>query len=240
LRRSRTGRLAPIVLGLAVIGAAGWWVTNSPLFDMHRLEVTGNSHLSDDEVARLARLSRTTNVVWLKNRTVAGRIERDPWVLRARVSRTLPGTISVSIHERKAVAALEGRGRSVAVAADGTILGPVSAKARLPVIELPGAPTVLGSRIAGMPPQLLVARALPASLRRRVARIIQAGSSLTLILRDGVTVRYGDASEAGAKARALVSLLEWADDRGIRPDYIDVQAPAAPALLPRRSAATSG
>jgi hypothetical protein len=55
---------------------------------------------------------------------------------------------------------------------------------------------------------------------------------LTVILRDGVRVLYGDASEAGAKGRALSSLLSWAKKQGIRAEYIDVRAPGAPALLP--------
>jgi cell division protein FtsQ len=232
LRPFRGKRPATIALGLALITAAGWWVTNSPLFDMRRLRVTGNRHLSDVQVARLAGLSRATNVMWLRSRAIAGRIEQNPWVLRARVSRTLPGTVTVAVQERRAVAVVQARGRSVVVSGDGVVLGRVSSRTRLPEIELPEAPVDTGARIGSTPAQLVAARALPAGLRRRVARVVQTRGSLTLVLRDGVRVLYGDASQAAAKARALASLLSWAGDRGIRVDYIDVQAPAAPALLP--------
>jgi hypothetical protein len=58
---------------------------------------------------------------------------------------------------------------------------------------------------------------------------------LTLILRSGVQVLYGDASEAGSKGRALSSLLSWAKKQGVRADHIDLRAPAAPALVPIRA-----
>jgi cell division protein FtsQ len=228
-----------ILVGLALIAVVGWWVTNSPLFDMRTFRVSGNRHLSDADVARLAGLSRSTNVVWLGTGTVADRIERDPWVLRARVSRTLPGAVAVSIQERKPVAVVESKGVWFLVSADGVILGRASKKDRLPAIEVAGAPTAVGSRISGATPQLIVARALPAGVRRRVAHITTTkGGSLNVILRSGVPVFFGDASQAVAKARALSSLLSWANDRAIRADYIDVQAPAAPALFP--ASATSG
>lgn len=238
LHPSRARRSATILVGLALIATVGWWVTNSPLFDMRTLRVSGNRHLSDADVARLAGLSRATNVVWLRTGRVADRMERDPWVLRAKVSRTLPGVVAVSIQERRPVAVLQVRGSLLLVSGDGVILGRASARARLPAIEVRGASTEVGTRIS-ITPQLIAARALPEGLRRRVARITQtARGSLTLILRNGVPVYYGDDSHAGPKARALASLLSWANERGIRADYIDVQAPAAPALHP--AGTTSG
>lgn len=239
LHPSRARRSATILVGLALIAVVGWWVSNSPLFDMRTFRVSGNRHLSDADVARLAGLSHSTNVVWLGTGAVAARIENDPWVLHARVSRTLPGAVSISIQERRPVAVLRSRGSWFLVSGDGVILGRASATDRLPAIDASSGPTAVGSRISGATSQLIVARALPSSVRRRVARITRTtGGSLTLMLRSGVPVFFGDASQAADKARALSSLLSWAKKQGIRADYLDVQAPAAPALLP--ASATSG
>jgi cell division protein FtsQ len=228
-----------ILVGLALIAVVGWWVTNSPLFDMRTFRVSGNRHLSDTDVARLAGLSRSTNVVWLGTGAVAARVERDPWVVRARVSRTLPGSVTISVQERKPVAMVESKGSMLLVSGDGVVLGRASRKHRLPAIEVAGAPTQVGSRIRGATLQLIVARALPTRVRRRVAQITRTeGGSVNLILRSGVPVFFGDASQATAKARALSSLLSWANEKAIPADYIDVRAPAAPALLP--ASATSG
>ncbi|HEV8421449.1 MAG TPA: FtsQ-type POTRA domain-containing protein, partial [Actinomycetota bacterium] len=235
LPRSRFRWTASILVGLAVIAAAGWWATNTPLFDLRTLTVSGNRHLSDAAVARLAGLSSSTNVMWLRTDALAERIERDPWVLRASVSRTLPATVTVSIEERSAVAIVESGRVLLFVSGDGVVLGRAraGASARLPAIALPGAPMAMGTRIARAPAVLVVARSLPAGIRAGVERIIQvAPDSLILILRNGARVLYGDDSEADAKGRALSSLLAWARERGIRADSIDLRSPAAPALLP--------
>jgi cell division protein FtsQ len=189
-------------------------------------------------VARLAGLSRSTNVMWLRADDLADRIERDPWVLRATVSRTLPGTVTVSIQERSAVAIVESGRSLLLVSGDGMILGRArqGASARLPAIVLSGVSVAPGTRIPDAPATLIVARTLPTGIRGKVERITQVGpDSLTAILRNGARVLYGDASEVDAKGRALSSLLTWARDRGIRADYIDLRSPAAPALLPSGS-----
>jgi cell division protein FtsQ len=239
LHRSRAHLTLAILLGLAAIGVAGWGVTTTPLFDLKTLTLTGNRHLSEADVARLAGLSPATNVLWLRTGRLAERIERDPWVLRASVSRTLPGTVTVSIRERSAVAVVHSGRSRVLVSGDGMILGRASAlaAARLPAISLSGVTVAVGSRIPRLPAGLVVARTLPLRTRANVERIVQAGpDSLTVVLRNGVRVLYGDASEADAKGKALASLLSWATRRGIRPDSIDLRSPAAPALRPAQPA----
>ena len=219
--------------GLAAIGAVGWGATRTPLFEMRTLHVSGNRHLTDAEVARLAGLSRSTNVLWLRGDAIAHRIERNPWVLRARVTRSLPGTVSVSIQERRPVAMVESGRSLLLVSGDGVVLGQARTSARLPVIHFSGVRLAAGARLPGTHPELVVARSLPATVRGRVQRITAPNhGGLTLILRSGVQVLYGDATEAGSKGRALSSLLSWARKEGVRAEHIDLRAPAAPALVP--------
>jgi cell division protein FtsQ len=233
LRPFRALWFVTLLVGLAAIGAAGWGATRTPLFEMRALHVSGNKHLTDAEVARLAGLSRSTNVLWLRGAAIAHRIERDPWILRARVTRSLPGTVTVSIQERRPVAVMESGRSLLLVSADGVVLGQARASARLPVIHVSGVPFAVGARLPTMPAELVVARSLPATVRGKVRRITTLKhGALTLLLRSGVRVLYGDASEAGSKGRALAGLLAWARKEGIRADRIDLRAPAAPALIP--------
>jgi cell division protein FtsQ len=236
LRPSKPRWLATLLVGLAAIAATGGWVTRTPLFTLRTLTVTGNHRLSDAQVARLAGLSRNTNVVWLRTGVLATRIQRDPWILQARVTRSLPGTVSVSIQERRPVAVLESGRSLLLVSGDGVILGRASPSARLPSISVPGSTARIGARIPGSTAALVVARSLPIALRGKVARITQSGhGSLSLTLRAGAVVLYGDATDADAKGRALNSLLFWAKARGVRPQSIDLRAPSAPALVPGTS-----
>jgi hypothetical protein len=64
---------------------------------------------------------------------------------------------------------------------------------------------------------------------------VGADGEVDVTLRDGIKVIYGDATDAAAKGEALVAVLSWADRRGVTPEYVDVRAPAAPALKPAGS-----
>jgi cell division protein FtsQ len=232
-RAARTGRYRWVggLVGLACLAAVTWWVTNSRVFDLRALRVSGNTHLSSAEVGRLADLTDGTNVLWTSAGQVERRLERHPWVLSADVSRTLPSTVVISVRERTPVAVIARR-RPLLVAGDGKVLGRAGPSARLPRIDVPGSP-VIGSRVSASLPQLTVARALPPDLANMVARVsVGAGRSVTLSLRDGTRVVFGQPVEARAKAVALAGVLSWAARNGLTPQYVDVRVPAAPALLP--------
>jgi cell division protein FtsQ len=228
-RRAR--RWIGAAFGVAVFLAAGWWVTNSRVFDARHISVTGNVHLSSPEVLALTDLSSGTNVLWMSTGQVEGSLERHPWVLSADVSRTLPSGVVISLQERSPVALISA-GRPLLVAGDGMILGRAGPSARLPLIEVAGDHAV-GSRIQGSAPALVVARAFPPDLRERVHRItVRPGETVLLSLRGGTRVLFGEATEAGAKANALRAVLSWAARNAITPVHIDVRVPAVPALLP--------
>lgn len=230
--RSPSRRWVAAAFVLACLVAAGWWVTNSRMFDMRSIGVTGNLHLSDEELLRLTGLSGSTNVLWMSAGEVESRLEGHPWVLSADVSRTLPSGVSISLHERSPVAIITA-GRPLLVAGDGTVLGHASPSARLPRIDVAGQHAI-GSRIPGSLPQLVVARSLPPDLLREVARVmVRPGETVLLSFRGGSRALFGDTTAARAKAGALRAVLSWADRHGITPVHIDVRVPAAPALLPQ-------
>nr|MBA3728995.1 FtsQ-type POTRA domain-containing protein [Actinomycetota bacterium] len=199
------------VTGLAGLLAGGWWVTNSPVFDVRSLSVSGNLQLAPGEVSRLGGLGEGTNVLWFSPGAVEARLERSPWVLSADVTRTLPSTIAVSIRERTPVAVLPGR-TPLLLAADGTILDTIEPSvSRLPLLE--GVPAGLraGQRISPDTPALLAAAALPPPMRARVETVgLDAEGQLTLGLSGGGEVTYGDATRAAEKGDALLAVLLWA------------------------------
>lgn len=231
-RTGRFRRLAVTLVGLSLIGSAAWGVTHSRIFALRSLTISGNVHVSAAEVARVAGLDPRTNVLWLSSGAVTGRLKSDPWIRDVRVSRTLPSAVSVTVVERTPVAILAGS--RLLVSSDGVVLGPADATTRLPVIEGPRGH--VGS--AGLPsdlPALRVAASLPKDLATKLLRVGSSPSGdLALTLRDGTKVVFGDAEQAQAKAAALQALLRWMGRTGIRPAYIDVSVPMAPAVLPVR------
>jgi len=217
-------------LGLAIMVGAGWWITNSPVFDLRSLQVQGNVHLTAGEVQRLSGLSGTTNVLWFETAAVERRLESDPWVLDAKISKGLPSEVTISVEERIPIAVTAGR-HAMLLAGDGMVLGPAGQDVRLPVVKTTGKLSP-GDRIPASE-ALAVVRSLPPDLLPLVASVTpQSPGPLVVELRDGVQVIYGDASGAGSKSRTLQAVLSWAARHGVRPGSVDVRAPTAPALSP--------
>src|SRR5438093_1020200 len=117
------GRWIVVAVVATALLAGAWWITRSPVFAARRVDVTGTSHLTRGAVIRLADVHHGTNVFWLNTGAVRRRLERDPWIASAQVSRSLPSTITIRIDERRLAAVMaDGSGYRI-VASDGTILG---------------------------------------------------------------------------------------------------------------------
>ncbi len=227
-RRRRFGALVVTVLGTVVLLGAGAWVTTSQIFAMRSLHVTGNVHLTSDQIASIAGITDRTNVLWLSSSSIVHRLEANPWVLSARVERTLPGSVTVRITERVPVAVLAGT--RMIVAADGVVLGAATGAVRLPTIQgtVRGGPT---QRVVGAPAGLAIAAAIPWPTREEVRLIaIAPDGQVTLTLASGIEVLYGDGTAVAAKGTALQAVLDWADRNHVRPRTIDLHAPDAPAI----------
>lgn len=236
-RRSWTFNWTFTLVGLALVAGLGWWVTHSVIFAARELSITGNRHLSQQDVLRIAGLDSRSNVLWLSPGGVEARLERNPWVRSAHVSRTLPSTLRVQIEERSA-AAVVVPGRFL-VATDGTVLGVVGPHADYPLIYAPRQAPAVGGRIAPSTPGLVVIAALPASIRGQVRQVdTDYDDGLVLRLHDGGMALYGDATAAGEKGQALAAVLDWAARNLVRPRYVDVRAPGQPALAPAASIAS--
>ena len=204
-------------------------VSRSPLVALRHVRIEGAHHRTPADVAALAGVPLGTNVVWLDTAAVARRIESDPWIASARVTRELPWSIGIAVTERTPIAVLSGGRRGTLLAADGALLGPAPAHSRLPVITLPpAAPATIG-----MPGEGGAVRALDAlspNARHRVREMdVGIGGTVTAVLREGTRVAFGPAVDLEVKATTLRRLLAWERTTGTRLGTISLVAPTSPA-----------
>ena len=115
---------AVAVIGGVLLVGSGWLLTNSPVFAARHIEISGQSHLSRSTLLRLAAVHERTNLFWFHGDVVERRLEANPWVAEATVSRSLPSTLRIEIRERKPVALVMEGEDFLLVAADGTVLAP--------------------------------------------------------------------------------------------------------------------
>ncbi len=219
--------IATVLLGAAVVT-----LTRSPYFAAHRIEVRGTAHVTRSDVLRIAGVAPGTNVFTLDAGSAEARLERDPWIARATITKDLPSTLVIDIDERVAVAVVETGGALRLVADDGALLEEARPRtaAGLPTIASaepdvqPGPDSIGGAAraIAAMAP----------SLRARIHGVsILSDGELRVDLSSGTEVAYGEAVDLSEKAMALRALLDYAVEKGSSVISADVRVPSAPTAV---------
>jgi len=104
--------LAAQVAAVGLLAVAGAWTAWQRVFASDRLrvgklEVRGSHFLSEGEVRELASPAVGENILALDIDGLKGRLRASPWVADATVTRALPDTVRVQIHERVPLALAE-------------------------------------------------------------------------------------------------------------------------------------
>jgi hypothetical protein len=118
---------------------------------------------------------------------------------------------------------------AIAVGPSGEILAwlPLAEDAQLPRLPL-SVPPEAGRLSGPVLEQARVLGAAPAKLRPYVESSYLGESGIDVKLRSGIELRFGDASQAGAKWKAAAAVL--ADPSIETLDYVDLHAPRRPAV----------
>lgn len=233
-RRSPAGATA---LTLVALSLGGWGVINSPLFGVQHILVEGARELDEHDVRALAGVEDDTNLLRLSLDAVIAGVERSPWVAEVSAERSLPATLVIRVVERRPAGWLDDPGGRAVIAVDGTVLERVQTPpAALPSLGTTSGQLVPGERLPALPATLQVAASLDRRLLETVAAVTFSDGEVLFELRDGGRVRYGEPTQLKDKNRALEEMLDWAEDRGVGVESIDVRVPTAPALRPLSAA----
>jgi cell division protein FtsQ len=234
-RRARAGPLARLPRGLAALalvaalaGGGGYlWLRDSGLVAVSDVWVTGVSGRDAPAIRRAlgaAAKDMTTMHVRLDQlRTAVGPY---PIVKDLRVETDFPHGMRIHVVEHDPVAAVLVAGRRVPVAADGTLLDGQPAGSQLVLLDIPSANG--GGRLTDRRAlaAVKVMGAAPPKLRGFVTGITRGAEGLTVSLRDGPIVQFGDSARPRAKWAAAARVL--ADPRSAGASYLDVRAPERP------------
>jgi len=238
--RSWHDRWKTAFFGMAAIALAGgvaWALLGSSFFVVRSVQTTGPGDIPRSQVLAAAGIRLGTPLIRIDTGAVARRVERITQVQVARVTRSWPDAVIIWTKRRTAVLAVPaGGGGYDLMDPYGVILGrAASSPAGLAVLRSPGGPAarLRGNRSVRAAGEVLLS--LPRWLHRRVAAVkapVPAG--VTLILRGGVTVVWGNPGRAAAKAREMAILLRT----GAR--YYDVSDPTTAVTAVTGSSRTSG
>ena len=110
-------------------------------FRILTVALSGNAHVSREEVLRTAGVTARTSLPFLDVEDARERLKTNPWIADASVLKLYPGELQIGITEREPFAVWQRQGQLFVIAADGTVLEPyVAARLlRLPLVVGRGA-----------------------------------------------------------------------------------------------------
>ena len=99
------GSLALLAASAAFIFAHDYF-TQSPHFQVRRVEVAGQQRLSREEILDIAGIGPQTNILALNLNTARRRLLAAPWIADAAISRDIPSTLRITVREESPLAVL--------------------------------------------------------------------------------------------------------------------------------------
>lgn len=229
------GRLRWLLWVVLAVGAVALsvWLVKSPLLSIRSVTVTGAQRTDPAAIADGLAVGPGTPTMSVNAGAVEAALLGNPWIAKADVTVSWPGSIEIHIIERVPVAAVAIDGVVFQAAVDGVLVERTNVGAVPPLIETdrPG-PVRVGDRITdGLTlGGLEFLSALPPALRR--STVVTVAGAVVGAEADGVTILLGRPTDMVAKAAAVEALIGAGIERGSR---IDVTAPLRPAVAPPQS-----
>jgi cell division protein FtsQ len=244
-RRLRIALLA--VLVTLPLLAGGWlWLRSSSLVSVEHVRVSGLHGPEARAIERaLAGAAGHMSTLDVHAGALRAAVTSFPVVRTVRAIPSFPHGLRIEVTEQLPVAALTIGGTRTAVAADGVVLGPALLSGSLPALsdgQGAAAAPLAGQHLKSQSllAELTVLGAAPKALERVTARVFTSAGNqgLTVAMRDGLLVYFGDGARPHAKWLSLARVL--ADPSSAGASYIDERLPERPAAgFPAGSAPSS-
>ncbi len=244
-RRLRIALLA-VLIALPLLGGGWLLLRHSPLVSVEHVKISGvhgpSAHALDAALSDAAKGMSTLDV---HPAALMAAVSSFHLVREVRAYPSFPHGLRIAVVEQLPVAALDVGGSRTALAADGVVLGPALLSSSLATVSASLEPAV-GRRVRGanLLAVLSVLGAAPGPLVKLVERGYTGPKGLTLVMRGGLLVYFGNAVRPHAKWLSLERVL--ADSSSAGTSYVDVRVPARPAagfpagVSPPAASETSG
>ena len=173
-------------------------IANAAGFRVVSVALSGNHHVSREEVLATAGIAGTTSLPFLDVEQVREHLKTNPWIADATVLKLYPGELQIGIKEREAFALWQKDGRVSVIADDGTVLGPYVSPRMVRM------PLVVGHGAQKKAKELLSLLDRYPTMRDFVhASVLVGERRWNLRLKNGMDVRLPESDMAGALERLI-------------------------------------
>lgn len=220
-----------VALAVAVVWGAWLGVSRSQLFEIERIDVTGNEQLAEAEVLASADVPEGATLLRIDEDAILDGLRANPWVAQADLSRRIPSTLRITVVERVPVALVDTGVSFWYVDGDGRVIveSTPDTSTVLPVVrdvpDFTAEPGVV-SRSENLRNALAVLRGISTSLASSV-KVITAPTKneTTLLTATGVEIMIGEAVRLEEKSLVVEDILA---ERGEQVVFIDVRSVERP------------
>ena len=221
-----------------------------PVFVITGIDAQASEHVSAETIAKLAAVDEGTTLLSVDTGAIAENVSQNPWVKSVNITREFPDKLGVSVEERSVAAIVVcGAGTSAwSLGDDGVWIEPtqldtsvsddVTTQALVKAEEL-GCLLITNVPTSVNPAQgsastddaildvLSYQQQLPEQITSQ-AQVYYAASSgsISVILKSGLEVSLGSATDVSAKAQALLEIMA---NYGDQLTYVNVRVPSKPA-----------
>lgn len=221
----RAGRALLLALLLVACMVTGWlWLRDAAFADVKKVRISGlTSTQAADVRASLTDVGTDMTTLHVRHDALLDAIKPYKTVAGLSVTTDFPDTLNVEVTERPLIAAVKIGGSRVPVVEDGSLLIGVRAEPNLPTIDAGRLHS--SSELADKKPLAAVAvlAAAPAPLHSRISDAQYESRGLTLKLRTGPDLVFGDAHRLRAKWAAAARVL--AEPTAVGAVYLDLRVP---------------
>ncbi|KGA12141.1 MAG: hypothetical protein GM44_0675 [actinobacterium acAMD-2] len=218
-------RLVVVVLGAAIVGLVVV-VNFTGVFDVTGVQATGVDRPTQELMIVAADITEGTPLARVNTSQVAESVQREvPAVSSVTVQRRWPHSIVIKATPRTVAANVTVDGLVRWADQTGFVFGAVNQprKAAPSIIVRPRFGTDTSARQRAIAEALIVARALPAQVKAKLARIeFRSQDDIVIATTSGRTIRWGSADDSDRKAVVLAALL------GRKAKVYDVRTPDLP------------
>jgi cell division protein FtsQ len=226
--RLRIALLAALIAA-PVLGGGWLWLRQSSFVSVQQVQISGVHGPEAGAVeSALVAAARGMSTLDVHSAALLAAVAPLRVVQDVKVVPRFPHGLRVEVVEQLPVAALVVGGVRTAVAADGVVLGSALLSSSLPSVS-GGFEPAAGKRVSGasLLGVLTVLGAAPAPLAHLAERAFTGPRGLTVAMRNGLLVYFGDATRPHAKWLSLARVL--ADPSSAGASYVDVRLPSRPA-----------
>ena len=135
-RKKKAKTRRRIVFGIIVFLIGCFIFSISSFFDVDSIDVKGNSYFTAEEIINMAHAMPGKNLIYhTDRRNIVNYLEKNPYIKKARVTRSFPSTLVINVEERTQLGAIQYDGEFLIIDGDGILLRKTKTTPKLTEIE---------------------------------------------------------------------------------------------------------